>query len=248
MAKNLRVLIAEDHEIVREGLKILIRADPGLEIAGEADNGRTAVNLAKKLRPDVVLMDLAMPRANGLDAARDIHRQAPGSRVLVLSAYKDEDTLRRVLDAGVAGYMTKHSAADELLTAIREVGKGNSYFSPAIARQIQGRRQPYGQNARAGAARPRQLTARELEVLGLIVRGQPNKEIAFTLGVSIKTVEKHRQAVMDKLEIHDVAGLTRYALAKGLVGVTERTPGSPPAEPDPRSRTCPPPRSCSPNP
>ncbi len=202
--------------MVREGLKILIRADPAIEIAGEADNGHAAVRLAKKLQPDVVLMDLAMPRGNGLEAARSIRAQAPDSKVLVLSAYKDEDTLQKVLDAGVSGYMTKHSAADELLIAIREVGKGNRYYSPAIANKLKKRER---QSFATGRNNPRgtHLTPRELQVLGLIAHGQPNKEIAYTLGISIKTIEKHRQSAMDKLDIHDIAGLTRYALSKGLI-------------------------------
>jgi DNA-binding NarL/FixJ family response regulator len=220
MAKSIKVLIAEDHDVVREGLKILIKSDPEIEIAGEADNGHAAVRLAKKLQPDVVLMDLAMPRANGLDAARDIQLHSPASKVLVLSAYKDEDTIQKVLDAGVSGYMTKHSAADELLTAIREVGKGNRYYSSAIAKKLKQRERNSFRAGHAPSPASRKLTPREWEVLGLIARGQPNKEIAFTLKVSIKTVEKHRQAAMDKLDIHDVAGLTRYALTKGLVSLS----------------------------
>jgi DNA-binding NarL/FixJ family response regulator len=209
--KNIRVLIAEDHDVVREGLKILISADSGIEIAGEASNGAMAVRLARKLQPDVVLMDLAMPKVNGLEATREIRQKVPQSKVLVLSAYKDEETLQRVLAAGVSGYITKHSAAEELLTAIRELSKGNSYFSPAVSgkTKIRQRQSPPGAK----------LTPRESEVLQLIARGQPNKEIAYTLGISIKTIEKHRQAVMDKLDLHDIASLTRYAMAKGLVGV-----------------------------
>ncbi|HWH71498.1 MAG TPA: response regulator transcription factor [Candidatus Sulfotelmatobacter sp.] len=222
MAKHITVLIAEDHHVVREGLKILISSDPEMEIAGEADNGRTAVSLAKALQPDVILMDLAMPKANGLEATRCIRQEAPGCKVLVLSAYQDEDTIRRVLDAGVSGYITKHSAADELLTAIREVEQGNFYYSPAIASRMRTQRRI---SFETGKSTTPKLTPREQEVLGLIVQGQPNKEIAFTLGLSIKTVEKHRQAIMDKLDIHDVANLTRYALAKALVPC--------PAEPEP---------------
>lgn len=214
MVKNIKVLIAEDHDVVREGLKILIAADSGMEIAGEARNGEAAVRLAKKLRPDVVLMDLSMPCGNGLDASRNICRNVPGAKVLVLSAYQDEDTIQQVLDAGVAGYMTKHSAADELLTAIREVGNGRAYYSPKIAGKIKTRQEHSPAKGRfAGSAT---LTPREQEVLKMIAQGHPNKEIAFSLGLSIKTVEKHRQAAMDKLNIHEVAGLTRYALAKGL--------------------------------
>jgi len=215
MAKTIKVLIAEDHDVVRQGLKILISADRGIEIAGEASNGAAAVRLARKLQPDVVLMDLAMPKVNGLEATREIREQAPQSKVLVLSAYKDDETLQRVLAAGVAGYVSKHSAADELLTAIRELGKGNCYFSPAVCARGKFRPKQSLQNGRFIVAK---LTQRELEVLRLIARGQPNKEIAYTLGISIKTIEKHRQAVMDKLDLHDIASLTRYAMAKGLVG------------------------------
>jgi DNA-binding NarL/FixJ family response regulator len=216
MPKRLKILIAEDHEVVREGLKILISADPGMEVSGEAETGQMALRLARKLQPDVVLMDLAMPRGNGLEAARDIRREVPASKILVLSAYKDEDTVRRVIEAGVSGYMTKHSAADELLSAIREVGNGKAYYSSSIASRLRARQRQSFQNGQSLGSAPH-LTPRELEVLGLIARGQPNKEIAFTLSVSIKTVEKHRQSVMDKLGIHDIAGLTRYAVSKGLV-------------------------------
>jgi DNA-binding NarL/FixJ family response regulator len=215
MAKSIKVLIAEDHDVVRQGLKILISADSGIEVTGEANNGDTAVRLAQRLQPDVVLMDLAMPKINGLQATRHIHHCAPHSKVLILSAYKDDETVKKVLAAGVAGYITKHSAADELLVAIRELGKGNSYFSPSvIGRHNLRHRQPL-QKTGSG---PVKLTPREREVLALIAQGQPNKEIAFTLNLSIKTVEKHRQAVMDKLDLHDIASLTRYAMAKGLVG------------------------------
>jgi len=216
MPKNLRVLIAEDHEVVREGLKILISADPSMEVAGEAESGQMALRLARKLQPDVVLMDLAMPRGNGVEAARDILREVPRSKVLVLSAYKDEETVQRVIEVGVSGYMTKHSAAEELLTAIREVGKGRTYYCSAVAAHFKTRPRQSIQSAQPVASPPH-LTPRELEVLALIARGQPNKEIAFTLGVSIKTVEKHRQSVMDKLGIHDIAGLTRYAVSRNLL-------------------------------
>jgi DNA-binding NarL/FixJ family response regulator len=216
MSKHLKILIAEDHEVVREGLRILISAAPGMSVAGEAETGQMALRLAKKLQPDVVLMDLSMPRGNGLEAARDIRREVPASKVLVLSAYKDEETVQRVIEAGASGYMTKHSAAEELLMAIREVGNGKAYYSSTIASNLRSRQRQSFQSGQPVASPPH-LTPRELEVLGLIARGQPNKEIAFTLHVSIKTVEKHRQSVMDKLGIHDIAGLTRYAVSRNLL-------------------------------
>jgi len=219
MAKNIKVLIAEDHAVVREGLKILISSDAGMEIAGEASNGATAVRLARKLKPDVVLMDLAMPKVNGLEATREIRQHVPRSKVLVLSAYKDDETFQRVLAAGVSGYVTKHSAAEELLTAIRELGRGNSYFSPTVCRKAKVEQPPALQSGQYTSAK---LTPRESEVLRLIARGQPNKEIAYTLGISIKTIEKHRQAIMDKLDLHDIASLTRYAMGKGLVGASSQ--------------------------
>ncbi len=215
MARNIKVLIAEDHDVVREGLKILISSDPDIEIMGEASTGLAAVRLAKKLQPDVVLMDISMPHGNGVEASRSIKRYVPNARVLILSAYQDEETIQEVLAAGAAGYLTKHSAANELLTAIRQVGEGNAYYSPRIAGKVN----------RSAAQRPggdssptrTRLTPREREVLLLIARGLPNKQIAFNLGLSIKTIEKHRQAAMDKLGIHDIAGLTRYAMSKGIL-------------------------------
>jgi DNA-binding NarL/FixJ family response regulator len=238
MAKCIKVLIAEDHDIVRAGLKLLISADPQLEIAGETNNGPAAVRLAQKLRPDVVLMDLAMPKGNGLDASRDISLHVPATKILVLSAYQDEELVQRVIEAGASGYMTKRSAADELLSAIRQVGQGKFYCSPSIAGRLKARRTKIIPGS-VVVPKPPSLTRREKEVLELIARGQPNKQIASNLGVSIKTVEKHRQAVMDKLGIHDIAGLTRYALSKGMLPspATPQQQELPLAEPRPHGTT-----------
>jgi DNA-binding NarL/FixJ family response regulator len=216
MARTLKVLIAEDHDVVRQGLRILLSADPSVQVAGEASNGPAAVRMARKLQPDVVLMDLAMPKGNGLEASRDICRQVPRSRVLVLSAYQDEELVQRVLDTGAAGYLTKHSAAEELLSAIRQVSEGKQYCSPKLLHHFQGHRRSLPRPGRS-SSRPGRLTPRERQVLGLIAQGHPNKSIAYSLHLSIKTVEKHRQAVMDKLDIHDIAGLTRFALDKGVL-------------------------------
>lgn len=213
---KIRVLIADDHAVVRAGLKILIGLEPDLEIAGEAEDGKKAIELTARLKPDVVLMDVAMPQCNGAKATQTIVRQSPGSRVLILSAYQDEDTVRTLLKAGAAGYLTKHAASGDLVTAIREVKRGNGFFSPAIAKRMQHQWQSAfvrGKEREQGV----ELTQREHEVLVRIAEGQANKHIGADLGISIKTVEKHRQQVMEKLGIHDVAGLTRYAISKGLV-------------------------------
>lgn len=222
MAKLIRVLIAEDHSIVREGLKILIKADPEFEIVGMANDGPQAAEMAQSLSPDIVLMDLAMPGGNGLDATRCICSRPKAPKVLVLSAYQDEESVSNAVAAGAAGFMTKHSAATELLTAIREVCSGRTYYSTRIASQLKRR-------ARSGYISARQkdstvrLTRRENEVLVMIASGMANKEIAHNLGISIKTIEKHRQQVMDKLGVHEVAGLTRYAINKGLVSIVPGT-------------------------
>jgi len=211
---KIAVLIAEDHAVVREGLKILISTEPDLRIAGEAEDGFGAVELAKKLCPDVVLMDVAMPRRNGLEATRIISRDCPHSKVLVLSAYKDEDFVQKALEAGASGFLTKHSAAEELLQAIHEVSKGCVFVSPAVNRQLQRRTQ----SAFISGKKPGEsLTPRETQVLRLIADGLGNKQIALRLGLSTKTVEKHRQATMNKLNIHDRAGLTRYAFERQLI-------------------------------
>ena len=216
MAKKIRVLIAEDHAIVRQGLKILIRADPEMEVSGEAANGRQALQMAKKTQPDVVVMDVAMPIMNGLEATRNILRQQPRSKVLVLSSYSDDESVQKLVQAGAAGYLTKHSASTDLLEAIRQVNNGNSFFSPFIAQRL---RNQLRQRLIKGESVPKksELTRRERQVLTLIAEGLTSKQIAARLKLSSKTIEKHRQQVMDKLNIHEIAGLTRYAASRQLV-------------------------------
>ena len=170
MARRIRVLIAEDHDVVREGLKVLIRTEPDLEIAGEANNGAAAVKMTRKLKPDVVLMDVAMPRSSGLEATQTISRELPRSRVLVLSAFSDPDSVRRLLDAGAAGYLTKHSAAEELLQAIRQINRGGSFLSTAVAERLRHQSQHSFLSGQSGD-KPRALTTREAEVLRLIADG-----------------------------------------------------------------------------
>ncbi len=214
--KRIAVLLVDDHTVVRQGLRALLQAEPDLEIIGEAEDGRQAVLLARKTPPDVVVMDVAMPLVNGLDATRQILRSVPSAKVLVLTSYGDEECAAELMRAGAAGYLIKQTAADELAKAIREVQRGNAFFSPTIARRLREQcRDAFttGQPAR----RRSDLTPRETEVLQLIAEGFSNKQIGGQLTISIKTVEKHRQQVMNKLNIHDVAGLTRYALSKRMV-------------------------------
>jgi DNA-binding NarL/FixJ family response regulator len=215
--KKINVLLADDHMVVRQGIRALLQAESDIEVVAEAESGRQAVEFADKLKPDVAVMDIAMPFLNGLEATRQILRKVPTIKILVLSSYSDDDYVRELMEAGAAGYLIKQTAANELLKAIREAYKGNAYFSPTIAKRLRDQcREGYGRgdNAkRVGAS----LTSRELEVLQLIAEGHANKQIAAELCISIKTVEKHRQQAMDKLNIHDIAGLTRYAINKGII-------------------------------
>jgi len=215
--RKIRVLLADDHVVMRQGLRALLAAEADIEIVGEADNGRQAIQLACRLAPHVALLDIAMPNLNGLEAARQILRRQPATRVLILSSYSDVDYVRQLVDAGAAGYLVKQTAAQELLEAIRSVHRGNGFFSPDITRRLREQtRTAAAGGATAGKAADH-LTTREAEVLQLIAEGRANKQIAADLGISIKTVEKHRQQVMNKLGIHDIAGLTRHAIARGMV-------------------------------
>lgn len=214
---NITVLLVDDHNVVRQGLKALLTAEPDFVIAAEAQTGREAVNLAAKLRPEVVVMDLAMPLLNGWEATRQILKAVPGAKVVILSSYDSDEHIHQAIAAGAAAYLIKQTAAAELVKAIREVKKGNAYFSPAIAQRL--REQTCRSLEEQPVPKPAnvELTIREAEVLQLIAEGFANKQIAAELGLSVKTVEKHRQQVMNKLNIHDTAGLVRHAAAKGII-------------------------------
>ena len=214
--KRISVLLADDHTVVRQGLRALLEAEGDIRVVAEAANGRQAVSLTKKALPDVVLMDLAMPVLNGLEATRQILKNVPSVKVLVLTSYEDDDYVQQMLQAGVAGYLIKQTAADDLLEAIREVHQGHAFYSPTVARRLHVlRHENADRNSRLRRVNP--LTPREAEVLQLIAEGFPNKQIAVELNISIKTVEKHRSHLMRKLNIHDTAGLTRYAIAAGFI-------------------------------
>ena len=215
--QKITVLLADDHIVVRQGLRALLMVEEDIEIVGEADNGRQAVQLVKKLLPDVVVMDIAMPVLNGLEATRQITRAVPSAKVLVLSSYSDDEYVQKLTEAGATGYLVKQTAANELLKAIREAQRGNAYFSPSIAKRLRDHCRETLSGGHPVKRRSDYLTAREAEVLQLIAEGRANKQIAAELCISIKTVEKHRQQVMNKLDIHDVAGLTRHAIARGII-------------------------------
>jgi two-component system, NarL family, nitrate/nitrite response regulator NarL len=212
---NINVLLVDDHNIVRQGLKALLTVEGDITVVAEAQTGREAVNLTAKLHPDVVIMDLAMPLLNGWEATRQILKAMPTAKVVVLSTYDDDEHVQQAIAAGAAAYLIKQTAAAELAKAIREVKKGNAYFSPAIAQRL---REKTRLPAQSSNPQPQvELSVREAEVLQLIAEGFANKQIAAELGLSVKTIEKHRQQVMNKLDIHDTAGLVRHAAAKGII-------------------------------
>jgi DNA-binding NarL/FixJ family response regulator len=214
--EKISVLLVDDHPVVRQGLIALLETEPDLVVIEEADNGRAAVALAQKTRPDVVVMDVSMPLLNGAEATRQIRKTVPGAKVLVLSSYADDEFVEHLMQAGAAGYLTKETATNDLAGAIRAVHTGKSFFSSAISRRLRHRySEPVarGQPMKLGP----ELTSRQVEVLQLIAEGFATKQIAAELGISNKTAEKHRQLIMQKLNLHETAGLTRYAISMGLV-------------------------------
>jgi DNA-binding NarL/FixJ family response regulator len=213
--KRITILLAEDHMVVREGFRKLLAAEADLEVVGEAQTGRQAVALARKLRPAVVVMDIAMPLLNGLEATRQIRKAIPGAKVLILSAHNDDAYVEQAIAFGAVGFLVKQTFSHDLSRAIREVQNGNTFFSPSIAGRLHNQKSPNG----GGPLKKKlaRLSSRELEVLQLIAEGKANKQTAVELGISIKTVEKHRQNLMAKLNIHEISGLTRYAIAAGII-------------------------------
>jgi len=216
--KRITILLAEDHTILREGFRKVLELEDGLEVVGEAQEGRQAVTLARKLRPDMVLMDIGMPLLNGLEATRQILKAVPNTRVLILSGHDDDAYVTNAIESGAAGFVLKQTSAHDVCRAIREVQKGNTFFSPSVAKHLQQQRERKSPE-QGGYLKwaNENLTSREMEVLQLVAEGKANKEIAVELGISIKTVEKHRDHLMQKLNIHDTAGLTRYAISAGII-------------------------------
>ena len=203
--------------IVREGFRKMLELEGDFEIVGEAPDGRKAVALAKKFHPDVVLMDIAMPQLNGLEATRQILKAVPTIKVLMLSAHSDDAYVNNATESGAVGFLLKQTSAHKVCRAIREVQKGKTFFSSSISRR-QDRIHPLSPDREGGFSKKAvPLTSREMEVLQLIAEGKANKETASELSIGIKTVEKHREHIMQKLDIHDTAGLTRYAISAGVI-------------------------------
>jgi len=215
--KQITILLAEDHAIVRQGLRLLFETEGDIEIVAEAKTGREAVQLTSKLRPEIVVMDIAMPLLNGLEATRQILKAYPATKVLILSAHSDAEYVEQVVKAGARGYLLKQSSGEVLAKAVRELHQGKTFFTPAIAKRLQESFQKSEDGIGLRKKSDHELTSRETELLQLIAEGQANKQIASELTISIKTVEKHRQHLMEKLNIHDIAGLTRYAIAGGII-------------------------------
>ncbi len=215
--KSITVLLAEDHAIVRQGLRKLLEAETDIQVIGEAATGRQAVEIARRLLPDVVVMDIAMPLLNGLEATRQICRVLPNTRVLILSAHSDQAYVEQVTSFGAAGYLIKQTSAQFLSQAIRAVSAGKTFYSPSISKQMSNQLGASPDHVGPLKKRGEGLTSREIEVLQLIAEGSANKQVAAELGISVKTVEKHRQRLMEKLHIHDTAGLTRYAIGAGII-------------------------------
>jgi len=214
MMKPIRVLLADDHTLVRAGIRSLLENMEGIEVIAEAGDGRDALRLVRAHRPDVVLMDIAMPGLNGLEAAARIAKKFPNVRVIILSMHVNEEYVLQALRAGAAGYMVKGADAAELEIAIRAVARGETYLSPMVSKHVV---TDYIQRISGETSPLELLTPRQREVLQLIAEGYSTKKIARTLKISVKTVETHRMQLMERLDIHDIAGLVRYAIRIGLV-------------------------------
>ena len=214
---SVRILLADDHRIMRQGLRALLEKEADVEVSGEAEEGRTAVQLARKLKPDVVVMDVGMPDLNGIEATRQINAEAPAAKVLALSMHADKRFVERMLTAGASGYVLKDDAFEELVGAIRTVAANKIYLSPGIAGAVVEDFVRYSRTAESTGRII--LTPRQREVLQLLAEGKTTKQIASLLYVSRKTVETHRRQIMEKLDIHSIAELTKYAVREGLTSI-----------------------------
>ena len=216
MTTKTRVLVADDHGIVRHGLRSLLERQLDMEVAGEAGDGRDAVGMAAELNPDIIVMDIAMPQLNGIDAASQLAAAAPGTAIILLSMYSEEEFMIRALSAGVRGYLLKDSAEADLIRAVRAVASGKTYFSPEISHLLV---EDYMRRLQSEGLQDsyRLLTDREREVLQLLAEGRSNRETARLLNLSLHTVETHRTNLMRKLELHNIAEIVAYAMRKRII-------------------------------
>lgn len=214
---SIRILLADDHKITREGLRSLLEKEPDMEVVAEAEDGRTTVSLVRELQPDVVIMDVSMPDLNGMEAARQIGSEFGNVKIIALSMHSDSLFVTEMLKSGASGYLLKDCAFEELARAIRVVVADQTYLSPSISGVVVNGY--LHRVSRVDISGPQALTDREREVLQLVAEGKSTKEIALALHISVKTVETHRRQIMDKLDIHTVAELTKYAIRKGLTSL-----------------------------
>ncbi len=213
--KKIRLLLVDDHPVVRRGIRSCLNNLEHLEVVGEAVDGEEAINKIRELKPDVVLMDIDMPKKSGLDATRQLRKEMPEIRILILSVHSNKHYVLQIIQSGAHGYVLKDAALPDLVRAIESVSGGEAFFSPDVSQIVLNQYlQEAGATDEEGGSR--RLTSREREVLAMIAEGQSNKEMANKLGVGVRTIETHRERVMDKLNIHTVAGLTKYAIANGV--------------------------------
>jgi len=216
---EITVLVVEDHTIVREGIVSLIIKEDDISVIGEAEDGRQAVNQCREKKPDIIVMDLAMPHLNGIEATKIIKKECPKTKIIILSMYSEEEYIFKALDAGASGYLIKKNAAEDLIRALRAVNVGEAFFSPEISNTVMKSYQlmvkKYGMPDET--SKKKKLSSRESEILQLIAEGYTSKKISEELHISRNTVQRHREKIMKKTNIHDVAGLTRYAIEKGII-------------------------------
>ncbi|MBI4277283.1 MAG: response regulator transcription factor [Armatimonadetes bacterium] len=213
---RIRVLLADDHTVVREGVRVILTAQPDIEVVGEAATGREAVDLSRRLKPDVVVMDVSMPDLNGIEATRVIKQEMPEINVLGLTMHEDEAYVFQLLKAGASGYVLKRAAAHDLVEGVRAASRGEAFLYPSVAKAVV---EDYLRRLESGGEREKYdgLTEREREILTLVAEGFTNQQIAEKLYISVKTVQTHRAHIMEKLGLHDRAELVRYAIRKGLI-------------------------------
>jgi len=215
--KTIRILIADDHSLVRDGIRAILQSVPEFEVVDEAWDGLDAIEKIQAKSPDIVLMDIGMARLNGLDAARRLRKESPNTRVVILSMHSNEEYVLQALRAGVAGYLLKDAKKQELIFALRTIFEGNTYLSPQVSRHVI---ENYVSRIDQETSPLEQITPRQREILKLIAEGRTNKEIAQVLNISVKTVDTHRTQLMERLDIHDIAGLVRFAIKMGLVNLS----------------------------